>query len=88
MLEISPPLAPCHAGKKSIDMAVRPRKGSTSVCSRRHLPAPGYEQLAERRFEFISPVGVSRVRAYRVLELAQYHSLGKLSEPESIRGFF
>ena len=32
---------------------MRPRKGSSAVCSRCHLPAPGYDQLAERRFEFI-----------------------------------
>ncbi len=32
---------------------MRPRKGSAAVCSRCHLPAPGYDQLAERRFEFI-----------------------------------
>jgi len=32
---------------------VRPRKGSAAVCSRCHLPAPGYNQLAERRFKFI-----------------------------------
>ena len=41
------------ADKKSIEVAVRPRKGSAAVCSRCHLPAPGYDQLAERRFEFI-----------------------------------
>jgi transposase len=41
------------ADKKSIEVAVPPRKGSTAVCSRCHLPAPGYDQLAERRFEFI-----------------------------------
>src|SRR5579862_7561129 len=41
------------ADKKSIEVAVRPRKGSTAVCSRCHLPAAGYDQLAERRFEFI-----------------------------------
>ena len=34
-------------------MAVRPRRGSAAVCSRCHLPAPGYDQLGERRFEFI-----------------------------------
>ena len=34
-------------------MVVRPRKGSAAVCSRCHLTAPGYDQLAERRFEFI-----------------------------------
>ena len=38
---------------KSIEISVRPRKGSTAVCSRCHQPAPGYDQLAERRFEFI-----------------------------------
>ena len=32
---------------------MRPRKGSAAVCSRCHQPAPGYDQLAERRFEFI-----------------------------------
>jgi hypothetical protein len=41
------------ADKKSIEVAVRPRKGSTAVCSRCHLPAPSYDQLTERRFEFI-----------------------------------
>jgi len=41
------------ADKKSIEVAVRPRRGSAAICSRCHLPAPGYDQLAERRFEFI-----------------------------------
>jgi transposase len=41
------------ADKKSIEVAVRPRKGSAAVCSRCHRTAPGYDQLAERRFEFI-----------------------------------
>ena len=38
---------------KSIEVSVRPRKGSSAICSRCHQPAPGYDQLAERRFEFI-----------------------------------
>src|ERR1043166_4030988 len=38
---------------KSIEVLVRPRKGSAAICSRCHQPAPGYDQLAERRFEFI-----------------------------------
>jgi len=38
---------------KSIEIAVRPRKGSRPVCSRCHLPASGYDRLTERRFEFI-----------------------------------
>jgi hypothetical protein len=41
------------ADKKSIEVAVRPRKGSAAVCSRCHLAATGYDQFAERRFEFI-----------------------------------
>ena len=32
---------------------MRPRQGSAAVCSRCHQPAPGYDQLPERRFEFI-----------------------------------
>jgi len=38
---------------KSIEIVVRPRKGSKAICSRCHQPAPGYDQLSERRFEFI-----------------------------------
>jgi transposase len=38
---------------KSIEVSVRPRHGSAAVCSRCRHPAPGYGQLAERRFEFI-----------------------------------
>ena len=41
------------ADKKSIEVAVRPRQGSAALCSRCHQPAPGYDQLGERRFEFI-----------------------------------
>src|ERR1022692_3356220 len=45
---------PCFASDhKSIEITVRPRKGSAPVCSRCHQPAPGYDQLAERRYEFI-----------------------------------
>ena len=38
---------------RSIEIAVRLRKGSQAVCSRCHQPGPGYDHLAERRFEFI-----------------------------------
>jgi hypothetical protein len=38
---------------KSIEVDVRPRKRSAAVCSRCHQLAPGYDQLPERRFEFI-----------------------------------
>jgi len=36
-----------------MEVAVRPRKGSVTC----HLPAPGYDRLGERRFEFISVLG-------------------------------
>jgi hypothetical protein len=39
--------------KKSIEVSVRPRKGSAAICSRCHQLAPGYDQLAERHFDFI-----------------------------------
>ncbi len=41
------------ADRKSIEIAVRPRKGSRAICSRCHQSAAGYDQLSERRFEFI-----------------------------------
>jgi transposase len=39
--------------KKSVEVNVRPRAGSAAVCSGCHQPAPGYDHLPERRFEFI-----------------------------------
>ncbi len=39
--------------KRSIEVAVRPRKGSAALCSRCHQPAAGYDLLPPRRFEFI-----------------------------------
>jgi transposase len=47
------PHARFSADKKSIEVAVRPRRGSAAICARCHQPAPGYDQLGERRFEFI-----------------------------------
>jgi hypothetical protein len=41
------------ADKKRVEVAVRPRKGSSALCSRCHLAAPGYDKFSERRFEFI-----------------------------------
>jgi len=41
------------ADYKTIEISVRPRKGANAICSRCQQPAPGYDQLAERRFEFI-----------------------------------
>jgi transposase len=38
---------------KTIEIDVRPRKGSQACCSGCSKPARGYDQLPERRFEFI-----------------------------------
>ena len=37
----------------SVEISVRPRVGSKAICSGCHQPAPGYDRLTERRFEFI-----------------------------------
>ncbi len=39
--------------KKTIEVAVRPRQGAAAICSGCQKPAPGYDHLPERRFEFI-----------------------------------
>jgi transposase len=41
------------ADGKRIEIAVSPRMRSKAICSGCHQPAPGYDRLAERRFEFI-----------------------------------
>ena len=38
---------------QTIEISVRPRRGSRPVCSGCHKPAPGYDQLSQRRFEFV-----------------------------------
>jgi len=44
--------------KKSVVIQVRPRRGSTAICSGCHQPAPGYDHLPERIFEFIPFWGI------------------------------
>ena len=39
--------------RQSLEIVVRPRRRSTATCSGCHRPAPGYDHLPERRFEFI-----------------------------------
>ena len=47
-----------HEGKKAIEVEVKPRKNSKAICSGCHKPAPGYDSLDERKFEFFSDSGV------------------------------
>src|SRR5882724_11159944 len=44
--------------KKTIEVEVRPRQGAAAVCSGCHKPAPGYDHLPKRRFEFIPFWGI------------------------------
>src|SRR5438876_10935797 len=44
--------------KKTIEVEVRPRQGAAAVCSGCHKPAPGYDDLPKRRFEFIPFWGI------------------------------
>ena len=39
--------------RNTVEVRVRPRKGSAAICSGCHRPAAGYDHLAERQFEFI-----------------------------------
>ena len=54
------------ADKKSIEVDVRPRVGAAAVCSGCHRPAPGYDHLPERRFEFIPLWGFLVFLPYRM----------------------
>ncbi len=48
----------------TIKIDVRPRRGSKARCSSCHQPARGYDQLSQRRFEFIPIWGFAVVLLY------------------------
>jgi transposase len=52
-------------GKKSIKVDIRPREGSAAICSGCHQPAPDYDHLPERRFEFVPFWGILVYFLYR-----------------------
>jgi transposase len=52
--------------KKFIEVVVRPREGSAAICSGCQQPAPGYDHLPERRFEFIPFWGILVFFLYRM----------------------
>jgi transposase len=39
--------------RRSLEVRIRPRVGSTAICSGCHRPASGYDHLSDRQFEFI-----------------------------------
>jgi len=54
----------------TIEITVRPRSGSKPVCSGCGKPAPGYDTLSERRFEFIPIWGFAVVLLYCMRRVA------------------
>ena len=52
------------AATNTIEVDIRPRQGSKARCSRCHEPASGYDQLSQRRFEFIPIWGFAVVLLY------------------------
>ena len=62
--------AKLNESTKTIEIDVRPRKGSRGCCSVCNEPAPGYDQLAQRRFEFIPIWGFAVVLLYSMRRLS------------------
>jgi transposase len=52
--------------RRRIEVTVRPRARSKAICSGCHQPAPGYDRLAERSFEFIPFWGFLVFLLYRM----------------------
>ena len=52
--------------RKTIEVKVRPRTGSKGLCSGCEQPAPGYDHLPQRSFEFIPMWGFAVVLLYRM----------------------
>jgi transposase len=46
-------------GRRILKVEIVPRKNSKGICSNCHQPAPGYDKLEEREFEFIPVWGFS-----------------------------
>src|SRR5262249_60861464 len=58
--------------RKGVVIEIRPRRGSTAICSGCHKPAPGYDHLPERIFEFIPLWGMFVFFLYR---MRRFHCL-------------
>ena len=50
----------------TIEVYVRPRRGSKPICSGCHKPASGYDQLSIRRFEFVPFWGLTVMLLYHM----------------------
>ncbi|WP_448216754.1 ISL3 family transposase [Endozoicomonas sp. 2B-B] len=55
-----------YQGSEVFNVAVVPRKNSHAICSGCQKPAPGYDHLSERRFEFVPLWGIRVFLLYRM----------------------
>jgi transposase len=55
-----------YDGRQAIRVPLRPRKGSRPVCSGCGDRGPGYDQLAERSFQFVPLWGLAVLFSYRM----------------------
>ena len=53
-----------HGSRLAIEVEVRPRAGSRARCSGCARPAPGYDTLPRRRFEFVPLWGIAVFLVY------------------------
>jgi len=53
-------------GRQVLNVEILPRKNAKCICSNCHKPAPGYDRLEERRFEFIPVWGFPVFFIYRM----------------------
>lgn len=57
-------------GQKCIEIDVRNRKGSRAICSGCQKPAPGYDRLEKRRFQFVPLWGIAVFLLYALRRVA------------------
>lgn len=53
-----------------IEVAIHPRKNSMAICSQCERPAPGYDVLAQRRFQYVPLWGMAVVLLYAMRRVA------------------
>ena len=70
----------------TIEVQVRPRRGSKARCSSCQRPAPGYDRLPERRFEFIPLWGFTVVLLYAMRRVECRHCGVKVEQVPWARG--
>jgi len=59
-----------HEGKQAIHIEIEARKNSPGICSKCQRPAPGYDRLKHRKFEFIPLWGFLVFFIYRMRRVA------------------